>query len=122
MRGVYVWKEPVSGMMDWGADTVTQKPYMDFHGFLGKHLVRTQRLENVRQGSVDLFYLNTLEEQLAKTAPRHPDAAAAQAFLDTLRERFQLDYTGEARRITHSDLDMIRQEAAEWTTRLLSQP
>ncbi len=119
VRGIYVWKEPVSGMMDWGADTVTQKPYTDFHGFLGSCPVRTQRLENIRQATLDLFYLHTLEEQLKKTGDKHPVAPAAQAFLNSLKVRFQIDYTGEARQLTHSDLDMIRQEAAEWTKRLL---
>jgi hypothetical protein len=119
VRGVYVWKEPVSGMLDWGADTVSRKPGDDLHGFLGKQLVRTQRLENVRQGTLDLFYLHTLEEQLKKAGANHPAAKEAETFLASLKARFQLDYTGEARLMTHSDLDMIRRQAAEWTTKLL---
>lgn len=118
VRGLYVWKEPVSGMMDWGADTVTQKPYTDLHGFLGQQLVRTQRLENMRQATLDLFYLNTFEEQLEKAGKEHPAAGEAERFLTSLKARFQIDYTGEARLITHSDLDMIRRQAAEWTVQL----
>jgi len=119
VRGLYVWKEPVSGMMDWGADTAARKPGYDFHGFLGKQLVRTQRLENMRQATLDLFYLHTLEKQLEKAGANHPAANEAERFLASLKTRFQLDYTGEARLMTHSDLDMIRRQAAEWTARLL---
>ncbi len=119
VRGLYVWKEPVSGMMDWGADTVATQPCLDFHGFLKQGLVRTQRLENTRQATMDLFYLNTLEEQLKKNGRGQGAASEAENFLTSLKRRFQIDYTGEARLITHSDLDMIRQQAAELTTRLL---
>jgi hypothetical protein len=106
-------------MMDWGADTAARKPGYDFHGFLGKQLVRTQRLENMRQATLDLFYLHTLEKQLEKVGANHPAAKEAERFLASLKTRFQLNYTGEARLITHSDLDMIRRQAAEWTARLL---
>lgn len=119
LRGIYVWKEPTSGMMDWGEDTVAKTPGNTFHGFLKDSLIPTQRLENISQGITDMMYLNTLEQTVQKAKQPTPAVREATAFMNWIKQRFDIDYTGEAREIDHYFLDMIRKKAAVLTEKIM---
>jgi hypothetical protein len=121
LRGVYVWKEPVCGMMDWGEDFRGTRLSDNFHGFLDGRIIPTQRLENISQGLNDLLYLHTMEQALAKADPKSEAARNATAFINWLKKRFDTDYTGEAREIDQYFLDMLRHKAADLTVELNKQ-
>lgn len=121
LRGVYVWKEPVCGMMDWGEDFRGTRLSDNFHGFLDGRIIPTQRLENISQGLNDLLYLHTMEQALAKAGPKSEAAKNATVFINWLKKRFDTDYTGEAREIDQYFLDMLRQKAADLTVELNKQ-
>ncbi|OGV49080.1 MAG: hypothetical protein A2017_11790 [Lentisphaerae bacterium GWF2_44_16] len=118
LRGIYVWKEPACGMMDWGEDSCSKQLGTDFHGFLDGKLVSTQRLENITQGVNDLLYLNTMEQALAKADPKSEASKNAAAFIAWIKKSFDTDYTGEAREIDQYFLDMLRRKAADLTVEL----
>lgn len=118
LRGVYVWKEPVCGMMDWGEVGGSSGFRNSNHGFLGNgELIPAQRAELLTQATYDLMYLHTMEQAL-KNNPSSPAAAETQAMINWLKSRFDIDYTGEALEIDHYFLDMIRRQAAEFTVLL----
>ena len=120
LRGIYVWKEPTGGMMDWGEMANTSKLRHGFHAFLADGELRpSQKLENMTQGLTDLMYLNTLEQTIRRADANLPEVKEAQAFLDWIRQRFQYDYTGEAAEIDYGFLDMIRTRAAILTQNIL---
>ncbi|MBQ9337769.1 MAG: hypothetical protein IJS14_10795 [Lentisphaeria bacterium] len=120
LRGIYVWKEPTGGMMDWGEMATTSTVKNGFHAFLADAELRpSQKLENVTQGLIDLMYLNTLEQTIRRADSNRPEVKDAQAFLDWVRNRFGTDYTGEAAEIDYGFLDMIRTNAAIHTENIL---
>jgi hypothetical protein len=120
LRGIYVWKEPVGGMMDWGAMADTSVVRSAFHAFLADGILRpSQRLENMTQGLNDLMYLHTLEQAILRADENRPEVKEAQAFLNWIKARFQLDYNGEAAEIDYGFLDMIRAQAAVHTENIL---
>ena len=119
LRGIYVWKEPTAGMMDWGEMANAKSVAHAFHAFFADGVLRpSQRLENVTQGLTDLLYLNTLEQTLKRASSSAPEAKEAAAFLNWIRTRFGIDYTADARGMNHAFLDMIRLQAAEYTEKL----
>ena len=119
LRGIYVWKEPVGGMMDWGEMAGASTVKNAFHAFLADGELRpSQRLENVTQGTVDLMYLNTLEQTMRRADPNNPGVREAREFLNWLRNRFNIDYGREATEIDYDFLDMVRAKAAMLTEKI----
>jgi len=120
VRGIYVWKEPTGGMMDWGEMAGATSVGNAYHAFFADGELRpSQRLENVTQGLTDLLYLNTLEQTLKRVPPSEPEAKEAARFLDWVRTRFGIDYVGDGEGMDHTFLDMIRRQAAEHTAKLI---
>ena len=122
LRGIYVWKEPTAGMMDWGEMAGTSRMKNSFHAFLADGELRpSQKLENMTQGLTDLLYLNTLEQTIKRAKKDSSAAKEGQKFLDWIRGRFGIDYTGEAAEINFEFLDMIRSRAAVFTENILNE-
>ncbi|OQA85962.1 MAG: hypothetical protein BWY31_01581 [Lentisphaerae bacterium ADurb.Bin242] len=120
VRGIYVWKEPTGGMMDWGEMAGAKSVGNAFHAFFADGELRpSQRLENMTSALTDLLYLNTLEQTLKQVPASAPEAKEATRFLEWIRSRFGIDYVGDADGMDHAFLDMIRRQAAEHTARLI---
>lgn len=119
VRGIYLWKEPVNGIIDWGEDAQhSRKSYSSVTGFAGTQIVHRTGRENVRQALLDMRYLHTLERALDET----DDAALraeGEALLEGLRARFADSPSHEAtlaHKLTH--LDALRGEVEQMITRL----
>ena len=122
LRGIYVWKEPTAGMMDWGEMAGAGTLKNGFHAFLADGELRpSQRLENMSQGLTDLLYLNTLEQTVARAPAKSKAAEEGRKFLNWIRSRFGIDYTGEGAEINFEFLDMIRAQAAVLTENILKE-
>jgi len=92
LRGIYLWKETVDGIIDWdnggGYDKLTEHNMIAFAGC--RPLARLG-LENTRQALTDLAYLHTLE-QLVQAGGESAHRAEAERLLNWIRTRFDSDY------------------------------
>ncbi|MFW6039102.1 MAG: hypothetical protein ACOC9P_01350 [bacterium] len=116
VRGVYLWKEPVNGIIDWGEDAHhPRKSYSSVAGFAGREIVHRTGRENVRQALIDMRYLYTLEQEL-QHAPG-PVREEAEALLSWVRTTFSDNPSHEAVMLGDlTSLDFIRQEVARMLT------
>lgn len=118
-RGVFFWKEPVSGILDWGDDSIhPSKSDANSVGFAGSEVLHRTGRENIRQGLIDMYYLHTLEEK-AKTTADETARREAEQFLAWVRARFDRDPSRHAEQMGDlSYLDNLRREAAELIIRI----
>lgn len=119
-RGVYFWKEPVSGIIDWGEDTMPQrKGNSSVTGFAGTEILPRAGRENVRQALTDMRYLYTLEQRAKKT--RDPRLRReAEDMLDWFRATFRDNPSYEAAMIADPHyLDELRREVGLMIARLV---
>ena len=119
LRGIYLWKEPVDGIIDWdnggGYDKLSEHNMIAFAGC--RPLFRLG-LENTRQALTDLAYLHTLEEKarmVSDTALR----GEAEQLMTWIRTRFGADYHRVMLDLTDPQyLDDVRQQVAEMIVKL----
>jgi len=117
-RSVYLWREPVEGILDWGEDSWQEKPASMMAGFSGTRPIPTVAREHVRQAYIDLDHL-TMLESLTATAPPSAVRDAAAGFLDWLRIRHSDNFKREGARIGNPRyFDDLRATVAEFILRL----
>ena len=117
-RSVYLWREPVEGILDWGEDSWQEKPHSMMAGFSGTRPIPTVAREHVRQAYVDLDHLAMLES-LTAAAPPSAARDAAAGFLDWLRTRHSDNFKREGARIGNPRyFDDLRATVVELILRL----
>jgi hypothetical protein len=119
-RGIYLWKEPVDGILDWGDDSVA--PTFTNHqmaGFAGTDVLPRLGRENIRQALIDLNYLHTLETLTS----RCKDAALkeeAEGLMNWIRDYFGDDWYLALEPIKNPQyIDDIRQDVADMIEKLV---
>lgn len=119
-RGVYLWKEPVDGILDWGDDSI--HPPLGVHqtaGFAGTKVLPRLGRENIRQALIDLDYLHTLET-LAAACPDPALKSRAEGMLGWIRGYFGDDWYLAMEPIQNPQfLDDLRGHVAEMAEALV---
>lgn len=121
IRGVYLWKEPVNGVFDWGDDTTPYRGARAHHlaGFAGTEVLPRLGRENIRQALIDLAYLHTLEALAAGSRDRAL-GREAEGLLDRVRELFTDDWYLSAGPLENPQfLDELRQQVADMAEKLV---
>jgi hypothetical protein len=121
-RGIYFWKEPVNGFLDWGEDSIyPKKSDANTIGFAGTEVLHRTGRENIRQALTDMYYLYTLEQKVMKTRNETAKKEAKQ-FLSWIKEHFNGDPSYHAQMIGDLGyLDSLRREAAELIIKIMDE-
>ena len=120
-RGIYLWKEPVDGMLDWGEDSVARGlSNQPLCGFAGAEVIPRLGRENIRQALIDLDYLHTLDLHIARCAD--PVLKARAERLTTwIKTTFEDDWYWAIAPIRNPQyLDDIRQEVGDMIEALVA--
>lgn len=119
LHGLYLWKMPARGILDWGEDVHVKKiAGAGYCGYVGKKFLSTIRRDNSYEGYKDYLYLKTLQDTVAAN-PKAPAAAKARKFLRELSNLLDDNYYNAVVRVDDIYLNSIREKAARLTAEVL---